>query len=159
MQAVPGERSLALQGALDESLSSGTSAGSHGATFQKENASMASLFDSQLIPFRSSFVQGPLITLQFCRGQKGDGGSRATKGQGYRRVIFYFFFFMTTDLCEVITPPCLKGLGCLILIDLTGEVSCSVHGGLNTESRKSQIGWGKKIAAYLFLQCIGWHQG
>lgn len=103
---------------------------------------MASFLDSQLILFRSSSIQGPLITLQFCRGQGGDGEAGQQRDKAIAIFIFYFFF-MTTDLCDVITPACLKALGCLILIDLTVEVSRSVHGGLNTQSRKSQIGWGK----------------
>lgn len=85
------------------------------------------------LPYHVTVLQGP----------RRRRGSRATTAQQYCGGIF--FFFMTTDLCDVITPPCLKSFGFLIWIDLTGEVSRSVHGGLNTQSRKSQFGWGKKL--------------
>lgn len=64
-------------------------------------------------------------------------------GKGTRVTWCYILFsLMTTCLCNVIAPPCLKGLGCLILIDPTGEVSRSAHGGLNAQRRKRQIGGG-----------------
>lgn len=147
----PGEKNLALLGAPDQSPRSETGAGLHGATLCEESTSMASFLDSQLIRFHSSSIQGPLITLQSCRGRRHDGAAVRQRDKGVV-VLYSIFFFklMTTCLCNVIAPPCLKGLCRLILIDPTGDVCCSVHGGLNTQSRKSQIGeGGKKSAAYL----------
>lgn len=101
---------------------------------------MASFLDSQRILFRSTSVQSPLITLQSCRGRRRDV-------EAVRR----------RDDCNVIAPPCLKGLGCLILIDPTGEVSRSCSWRFERSTQGEPDWWGEEIAAYLPLQSIGWH--
>lgn len=56
-----------------------------------------------------------------------------TKEQRGKRLLISMnsgVFFMTTGLCNGVISPYLKGFGHLIRINLTGEVSCPVYGGL-----------------------------
>lgn len=137
---MPGEKKLALQGAPDESTLGDECWVTWGHDLKGkriDSIAFGSPTDSFPLRFRSRTPYH--VTL--LQGPKRRRGSRATKGEGACGAIS-IIFSTTTDLCDVITPPCLKGLGCLILIDLTGEDARSVHGGVNTQSRKSQIGWG-----------------
>lgn len=111
--------------------------GCTGPRFERRT-SMASLLDSQLkFRFKAPLSRYSPAGAQDVTGKRCGEGTRVSW-------CYILFFLMTTCLCNVIAPPCLKGLGCLILIDPTGEVSRSAHGGLNAQRRKRQIGGGGK---------------